>query len=532
MLRIALLELRAKKGWTKRFVAFLAILSVVAVVVAVYSVLTGIKIDYGIYSANIAIEDPKFVKSENPDIAVYNGVVIVKGDLKSLSAYDEFRNYVRKIYNEWVSERYGSSAFPILIRIVRIPTKVEFVGITAEKLRKVVEIAKKERKEIPGVAKREEEKRGIGSVLIKKEREKEGERAHTKAKSKFLTPDELRPPSLLGKLIYAFSFVIPIYFVIQVYSSSAIEDKIKRRFELLFVAEDEWKVIVGKMLPYIALSVILACAITIALGKSLIGIVFLIPIILFLVALSTFTAMISRSYKEMTFLTIIISIFITTYLFIPAIFTAIPMSKISPITLLLKFFEGEEINAKDYFISTFQFYLMSLILIYLSLNSLEVMHSQSNPIEKIVEISIGVVNRYPLVFLASLLSIPFVFVIEFFTLSIIFAIEYAFAIVILLIAVIEEFFKGLFIYSAIKNGLNPYVSAFLSALGFLIGEKAILFSFIPIKFVELIPAPLMAHLIASLIFVATMRFGFRKALLASSAFHAVYDGVILWGILR
>ncbi len=526
MLRITLLELRAKRNWSKRFAVSLALLSVFAIILSVHSVLSGVKIDRGIYSINVKIDDPKFVKSENPDITIYNGRIVVKGGLKSLSAYDEFRNYLRRVYDEWVSERYGSSAFPVLIRIVRIPTKIEFGGVTVGKLKEIVKKEEKAPKEI----KQKEERKGTSPELIKEGKELKA--GNIKVESNFLTPEELKPPSLLGKLIYAFSFVIPMYFVIQVYSSSAIEDKIKGRFELLFVAEDEWKVITGKMLPYIVLSLILTIAIMIALGKSLEGIVFLIPVILFLMALSTFTAMISRSYKEMTFLTIMISIFITTYLFIPAVFTAIPMSRISPITLLLIFFEGGSINIKEYIISTLQFYLMSLVLIYLSLNSLEIMHSQANPIEKIVEISAGVVKSYPAVFLASLLSIPFVFVIEFFTLSIIFPIKFAFVIVILLIAVIEEFFKGLFVYSAFKNGLNPYVSAFLSAVGFLIGEKIVLFSFVPIKFVELIPVPLMAHLIASLLFVATLRFGFRRALLASSSFHALYDGVILWSLLR
>ncbi len=526
MLRIALLELRAKRRWSSRFVAILIVLTVITVIVSVHSLLNGVKIDRGIYSANIDIDDPKFVKSDNPDISIYDGKIFVRGDLKSLSAFDEFRNYVRRVYNEWIGEKFGSSAFPILIRVIRIPTKTEF-EVSAKNLKGVIETVKKESEVTPRAEEKREEK--IEKQIPK--RIEGGAKEKTSKTSEFLTPDELRPPSLLGKLIYAFGFVIPIYFVIQVYSSSAIEDKVKRRLDLLFVAEDEWKVLVGKMLPYLALSLALACIVVAAFGKNIFGVLFLIPIILFLLALSTFTAMISRSYREMTFLTIIISIFITTYLFIPAIFTAIPMSKISPITLLLEFLEGENVEPKDYIISTSQFYIMSAVLFYLSLNSLEIMHSQSNPIEKIVEISIRIVKGYPKVFVASLLSIPFVFVIEFFTLSLIFAIEHAFAVVILMIAVIEEFFKGLFIYSAFKNGLNPYVSAFLSALGFLIGEKAILFSFIPVKFVEFLPIPLIAHVLSAFIFVATMRFGFRRALLASSAFHAIYDGVVLWNLL-
>ncbi len=521
MLRIALLELRAKKRWTKRFVASLAILSILAVAMSAYSLLNGIKIDRGIYSANVKIDDPKFVKSDNPDISIYDGRIVVRGDLKSLSAFDEFRNYIRRVYNEWIGEKFGSYAFPILIRVIRIPTKSEFV-VSTKSLKRVIETVKKE----SGVTPRAEEKREEKTERLIPKRIEGGVKEKGGKNPEFLTPDELKPPSLLGKLIYAFGFVIPIYFVVQVYSSSAIEDKVKRRLELLFVAEDEWKVLVGKMLPYLAMSLALTCVVVVAFGKPL-GVLLLVPVVLFLLALSTFTAMISRSYREMTFLTIIISIFITTYLFIPAMFTAVPVSRVSPITLLL----AGRFEPKEYIISTLQFYVMSAVLFYLSLNSIEVMHSQSNPVEKVVEISTRVVKSYPAVFLASLLSIPFVFVMEFFTLSLIFAIEHAFVVVVLMIALVEEFFKGLFIYSAFKNGLNPYVSAFLSASGFLIGEKTILFSLVPIKFVEFLPVPLIAHVLAAFIFVATMRFGFKRALLASSTFHAIYDGVILWKLL-
>ncbi len=523
MFRIALLEVKARKRWSKRFMLILTILSIVTIAIVVHSILSGIKVDYGIYSSNVELDSPLFVKSESPDIAIHNDGIVVRGDMKSLSAFDEFRNYIRNVYNQWIYYKFGSSAFPVLIRVVRVPTKVEFRQITIKDVKRIVEIAKKEEHIEEIGPKKITSKENV--EIVKKKIENKITKT---GKLEFLTPDELRPPSLLNKLIYAFSFIIPIYFVIQVYSSSTIEDKIKKRFELLFVAEDEWKILFGKMVPYLILSVALGFATMIALGKNVTGIIFLIPIILFLLSLSKFTAMISRSYREMTFLTIILSIFITVYLFIPAIFTAIPMSKISPITLLLTFFEEGKIDFRDYAVSTIQFYVMSIVLLTLSLNSLEIMHSQANPIEKVMTITMDIVKSYWIVFLASILSIPFVFVIEFFTLSIIFMTKYAFAVVILLIAVIEEFFKGLFIYSAFKNGLNPYPSAILSASGFLIGEKALLFTFIPVRFIEFLPIPLIAHVLSALIFVLVMRFGFKRALITSATFHAIYDGVILW----
>ena len=522
MLRIALIEIKARKRWSKRFLLMLMLLSVITTIIAIHSILSGIKVDYGIYSSNLDLNSPLFVRSENPDILIYGDRVTVRGDLKSLSAFDEFRNYIQTVYNQWIYEKFGSSAFPVLIRVIRVPTKVEFREISVKDVKRFVEIAKEEKKHDKEIKPKKITpkikivEKGIESRMIKTET------------SEFSTPNELRPPSLLSKLIYAFGFIIPIYFVIQIYSSSTVEDKMKRRFELLFVAENEWKVLFGKMMPYLISSIVLGLVTMTALGKSLIGIIFLIPIILFLLSLSTFTAMISRSYKEMTFLTIIISIFITVYLFIPAIFTAIPMSKISPITLLLMFFEDGKIDIREYAISTIQFYVMSAVLFMLSLNSLEVMHTQANPIEKVITITTGIVKKYWIVFLASLLSIPFVFVVEFFTLSIIFMVEYAFVMVILLVAVIEEFFKGLFIYSAFKNGLNPYLSAILSASGFLTGEKVLLFTFIPVRFIEFLPIPLVAHMLSAIIFVLTMRFGFKQALVASATFHAIYDGVILW----
>jgi len=521
MLRIALLEVKARKRWSRRFILILSTLSIVTIAIVIHSILSGIKVDYGIYSSNVELDSPLFVKSENPDIAIHNDGIVVKGDMKSLSAFDEFRNYIRNVYNQWIYDKFGNSAFPVLIRVIRVPTKVEFRQITINDVKRIVEIAKREEHKIRPKKSTSKENVEIVKKKIENKVTKTG-------KLEFLTPDELRPPSLLNKLIYAFSFIIPIYFVIQVYSSSTIEDKIKKRFELLFVAEEEWKILFGKMVPYLILSVALGFATMIALGKNVTGIIFLIPIILFLLSLSTFTAMISRSYREMTFLTIILSIFITVYLFIPAIFTAIPMSKISPITLLLTFLEEGKIDFRDYTISTIQFYIMSIVLLTLSLNSLEIMHSQANPIEKVMTITTDIVKSYWIVFLASILSIPFVFVIEFFTLSIIFVIKYAFLVVILLIAVIEEFFKGLFIYSAFKNGLNPYLSAILSASGFLIGEKALLFTFIPVRFIKFLPIPLIAHVLSALIFVLAMRFGFKRALVASATFHAIYDGVILW----
>ncbi len=510
MFKIALMELKRKR-WDRRFFSILILLAIVSVALSIHSISEGVKIDREIYTINVRVDDPKFVVTKNPDVVVSDGNVFVKGDLKSLSAFDELRNYLRRLYDEWIYEKFDDSAFPVLLRVVRIPTKAETF------LPKPKKVVVKEK--------------SVRGVLKKTEREKivkttpkmfAGNFSKSNVSLNFLTPEQLRPPSLLEKIIYAFAFVIPVYFVVQVYSSSAVEDKIKRRLDLLFVAKDEWKVFAGKIIPYFVLSSLLAIVILTVFGKPL-GVPLLLPVIIFMFALSTFTAMISRSYREMTFLTIILSILVTIYLFIPAVFNVMQFSKISPITLLLE----DKYGLKEYLIATLQFYVMSAVLFHLSINSIEIMHSKSNPIDKVVQISVRTVNRYELVLIASLLSIPFVFFIEFFTLSLIFAFKYALIVVILLIGVIEEFFKSVLIYSGIRNGLNPYACAFLSAIGFFLGEKGVLFSMVSLKYVKFTLIPLMAHLLASIIFVLTLRFGFKRALIMASSFHAIYDWVVL-----
>jgi hypothetical protein len=92
---------------------------------------------------------------------------------------------------------------------------------------------------------------------------------------------------------------------------------------------------------------------------------------------------------------------------------------------------------------------------------------------------------------------------------------------------IEEFFKGVFTFSAFKNGLNRYASAFLSALGFLIGEKAVLFMFIPIEYAKLMVFPLVAHVLSTTLFVMVMDYGFKKAVTASALLHTLYNGLVI-----
>ncbi len=526
-LKIASLELRLRR-MPKKFAVFLAFTIVLIIFSAYYIVKNGIGIDEGIYSTNVELPSKAFIISDNPDLIVSNDGVFIKNNLKSYSAFDEFKRLIRVEYNNWLYKRYGYSAFPVFVKVFRVPTKVEFKVRTVKSVTSEKPMTPKAQvTQTPRATTVAPKGTGEESKKTKETIEIEG----VKAKREFVLPENLQPPILLKKFVYTFLIVMPFYFLAQIYSSSFMEDKMKKRFDVLIAATSNKAVLFGKLLPYVAISTALAVVISAFLNKPLIPIL-LIPVVVFILAVDCFLVFIARSYKELSFLSIVVTIIITTYLFIPSIFTVIPISKFSPITLLVQHLNDEHVYSNDIFVAVAHLTLMSAVLLYISLNSFEIVYSQKGIVDKLLDVTTQLVDRYYKVFLASLVSIPFVLLMEFFTLSLTFAFKNYFILLLLILAMVEEFFKGLFTYSAYKNGLNAYISAFLSALGFLIGEKALLLTFIPIEYARLLIFPLVAHTLATISFVLVIRWGFRSAVCVSALIHTMYNGLVVCLLLR
>jgi len=124
---------------------------------------------------------------------------------------------------------------------------------------------------------------------------------------------------------------------------------------------------------------------------------------------------------------------------------------------------------------------------------------------------------------------------EFFLVLIFFSINRSFIFLLIPVAVAEEFFKGLFISSAYKNGSNLISPAIFSALGFFVGEKLIvlvnLVEEYDLIFSQLLLFPLLLHVIAALVFAIVLKKGFFKALACSSSVHLLYNVVVVLWIL-
>jgi len=340
MLRIAKLELVRRKSKDVTLIAAVSI--TLSALIAVQILNSGVSLDDGIYTINIPIDFKSFRTSSNPDLIVKDGYVILRGDFKSYSAFDEFRKYIRQEYNRWVYENYGDRAFPVLIRLHKVPTEIH-IGEQLERVKKekVTELPQTTPKPVERVVEK------TPTITVPKEVEEKMERkvigVESPKKQGYLLPENLQPPILFEKFAYAFMLTLPFYFIAQVFSSSFMEDKVKRRFDVLLSVISENQVLIGKVLPYMAIGLVLSTSIAFIFGNILI-IPLTLSILILMLSIDSFLVFLSRSYKELSFLSIVVTLIVTSYLFIPAVFSFIPMSNLSPVTILVKCLSGEEID--------------------------------------------------------------------------------------------------------------------------------------------------------------------------------------------
>lgn len=517
--------LEISRGELKRRSKYVPIVFLVGLLILIPAVkLVHQSFNFGwLYSANVPVDD--FTVSDDPDIVVGRGVVFVKDSLKSYAAFDRFREIVRNEYNEWIFQNYGEKAFPVLVRVHEIPTGLiatpkEYKPPKKQTTPKVIKRTPPPR--VTEVKEIKKIKKEIKEIKIGRERKE------TERRVEYYLPENLRPPILFEKFVYAFAVLLPLYFISQVFSSSFMEDKVKGRIEVLLTVSSEQRYLAEKLLPYIVLISVLSISVAIFFkDPAVFPIVFSIGLLM--ISIDAFIVFLSRSYRELSFISVVVSIIITAYLLLPAIFSFIP--SLSPVTLLMYCIKGEGAELSYLIPSTFHLILMAVILLLITSNSFEFMQSRSI-LGKVIDVTARMNDRYYKVLIFTALSIPFVLLIELFVVAVTFPLREYYLPVLVSLAIVEEFFKGLFIYTADMNDLNPYISAILSATGFFIGEKLVLFSYLPTALAGLFLIPLLAHIIFAITFALTMEFGFKRALIISSSLHATYNGLIVWMLLR
>ncbi|MBX0293968.1 ABC transporter permease [Haloarcula nitratireducens] len=317
------------------------------------------------------------------------------------------------------------------------------------------------------------------------------------------TPSDISPPFPFESLVLAFLYIVPMNFVIQAYGSSMLSERLNRRGELLLVTPaSRGDIITGKTLPYFLGAMAVATAITatlfatgIAPSASPIAVLAVLPIALLFLAATFCGAMFARSFKELTFVTVTITVSLTSYAFVPAIFTDVtPIALISPLTLVVMDLTGQSVGLAEFAFSAVPPLLTALVLFGLGagLYREEDMFTQRPiPLKVLDSLSGRISSRgsaakmsavlLPFVVVAELTAVAFLFVLDSVSLNV-FGTNQTLGIVLVLlvVALIEEVAKSLHVYAGYVNAryertLRSAIGlGALSGLGFFLAEKGLL----------------------------------------------------------
>jgi ABC-type Na+ efflux pump permease subunit len=316
------------------------------------------------------------------------------------------------------------------------------------------------------------------------------------------TPSDISPPFPFESLLLAFLYIVPMNFVIQAYGSSMLSERLKRRGELLLVTPaSQGDIIGGKTLPYLLGSLGVAAGITATLrfsglapAGSLVSLLAFLPIVLLFLAATFCGAMFARSFKELTFVTVTITVGLTSYAFVPAIFTDVtPIALISPLTIVVRDLTGAPISTRAFVGSTGPSMVAALVLFGLGagLYREEDMFTQRSIPLKILDALSGRIKSrgsafkmsitlMPFVIVAELAAVAFFFVLDSISLNVFGTVQSLGIILIFItIAFIEELAKSLHIYAGYANeryerGLRTSVwLGALSGIGFFVAEKGL-----------------------------------------------------------
>jgi ABC-type Na+ efflux pump permease subunit len=281
---------------------------------------------------------------------------------------------------------------------------------------------------------------------------------------------------------------------------------------LLVSPVSRFDIIGGKTLPYFLGAMAVEGAIAVGLVYltrgtlgGFISILAVIPLVALFLGATFLGAMFARSFKELTFLTVTITVGLTAYAFVPAIFSDVnAIALISPLTLVVRDLQGESIAVGEFVFSTTPPLLTAMVFFGLGtgLYREEDMFDQRAVSGKVLDSLVGLIpgaghtgvlpgrlqrivpfdtptlERYLSVSVVTIVLIPFIFVSQLVAIALLFALgEISIVLVLVVVAIVEEIAKSLHIYAAFEHRRFSRTSTVAlalgvcSGLGFFLGEK-------------------------------------------------------------
>jgi len=503
LIKIALWEVRRTKSGVDPRAATLSLLLIAAIAAAGWSTSqfgfhTGDKLytvtvdDQNL--AEIIRTNPKFDvtiagdnATERSDLLIKRGVVTYQGDERSIAALDALDRTIREYDEErLIAKNDIPNAFPVWIMINYLPRIQSFNLPTA--LPHEDETSDSEDIYIVVPQEGDEERRATPQPIVPTKETSRGGNIFQFDSQKIATPSKIEPPLPFRSVVLTFLFIFPIHFIAQFYSASIMNERVRKSGSLLLTTPIRAsEIVLGKMLPYLAITLLLTILIGVAVGGNHRIVPLLLPVILTFLSTSFLAAVLARSFKELTFILVFLSVSLSGYLFLPTIFVNVhSVSTISPMSLVVELIEGEKIRLAEYLFATLPLYLVSLLLFTFGIfiyRDEDLFSQKSIPSKLIdsIEVFLTRLNEgYFSVFSLSALLIPIAFIFQLIAIVLLFnlPIETSIVLFVIVAALIEEGLKPLGIYTILKRRPETSFrrSAMLGAasgLGFFVGEKLI-----------------------------------------------------------
>jgi ABC-type Na+ efflux pump permease subunit len=374
-----------------------------------------------------------------------------------------------------------------------------------------------------------------------------------------IIPSLTPPPMPFAQVLVAMIYILPITFISIFFTSSFMEEKINRRLTVLLSAPvTPFQIISGKMLPYaiFALSAIALIAVLTRVNVLLTTAIF-IPTTLFLFAIYLMVPLFYRTFKDTTFIAMLVTTLTTAYLVSPAMFTDVnDIAYISPLTLAVKMYRNEPFGWREYLFPSLPMAAIFGLAMFAGTRLLnEEFLMGYKPITRKITDAIYLLMSYARPYVSvplwSLLVIPIIYMAQIVVLAFASNLPFGMILTVTLLAsaFVEELAKSIGIVVLAEHGLvksyrGILLLSFLSALGFFVGEKLLVLvsinmvaqaSISSVLFGEglFLLAPLLAHFIfTSIVTLLKIKANliYMAALMVGTLAHFFYNWYLLGGL--
>ncbi|MFA5945061.1 MAG: hypothetical protein WC876_11425 [Candidatus Thermoplasmatota archaeon] len=374
-----------------------------------------------------------------------------------------------------------------------------------------------------------------------------------------LRPSQVDPPFPVRSLLLTFAFLIPMNLVAQLSAGSLMAERVRHRGLLLLTTPMTGpQILLGRVLPHLAITLGVVLVAGVAIGVGWQGFAAALPMVLLVLAIAVVLGLLARNERELTFLLTAATTMLSTFLFLPAIFTSLPpVAFLSPVSVVAASVDGDAVAWGPFLYATVPLSLVTVALALLAagLYREETLFATRGLFEKAMD---GVRRLVPSklgVVTAGILVVPFAMALELFILALVIplGLNALFPVFILGVAFVEEALKLIPARAHLQTQpTRTWWAGALAGTGFFLGEKLALlvalvgFGLLPLGQTSLalwgvgggavlLVAPLLLHAGCSAIAATGSR---RKgawpvlAWLGAAVAHAAYNVILLVGGLQ